>query len=318
MRHWDGWLHGSALLVVAIAASACASPTSKTVAAFAESAAATTSLTASAAQLDIDIQTRTNLVRAATRFGHGARPPFPPKRGVLVDGKLEADWAARGALLEAMSDYAKALANAADPVMADALIGAANGLSLALVDFSSANAARIRDEKRRAIALAEIERQKAFGNVLAAAGDYAIDLVLAAKIQQVVASMHPTLEKARDLLKADLARIHISSRQKRNSLAIALVDKLTLHATDARLSSADKYGIYLTANDELGAIDARLDAQLGLGMLLDKLVAAHEELRNSSDDRKAMTDFLTAVRAISEKVESYQVAERKVKELRRD
>ena len=297
--------------------SACAAPTLKAIGTFSEKTAAAAVIVDSAAQLNADIQTKTNASRAAVELAKGRFVGFPPKPGTFLNGSKDEDLKARTELLDQIAKYAGALAEAADPALTEAVTDAASGLSLALSNFAAARAARVRDEHKRAIAAAEAQRVLALGNVIAAVGGYAVELGTAARIRSIMAETHPKLLIAAAHLRDDFDEILASTEGKREVLRVSLAEKLRVHARDGKLSSAEKYDLYLAATNELRGIDGRIEIAGTVGSLLDKMVKAHAELRDSTVSKEAFLAFISHVKAISGKIEEYQEIERKIAELRR-
>jgi len=120
---------------------ACSHPSDKSVTDFAASTAAITSIAASASDLQVEIDEKTEAMKAAVWFADSRRTDptaFPPAPGTYSNAQLKKDWAARVAVLKAIGAYAKALAEANDPNLTKSISDTTTSLSGALANFQAA------------------------------------------------------------------------------------------------------------------------------------------------------------------------------------
>jgi hypothetical protein len=286
-----------AAALISLLVSNCSHPSDKAIASFADSTTAITSIASSAVNLQTDVDDKTQALRAATSFASGATSVFPPPQGVYLDKQFKKDWAVRVAVLEAIGAYAKALAEANDPALAKSVSDTTTNLSVALSDFQSAAATRAGGSPAAAQRIALV------GGIIADAAGLFTEFYTAQQLRAVMTRIHPKLEEARDLLKADLASILSDLKGQQNAYTRALEDKLT---KITGLTPSQRYDAYMNAAGDFAAMKARIVILQGSVDGLDAMVEAHKAIIEDTDDKRAVLAFVTFVKDVADKARKLQ------------
>jgi hypothetical protein len=299
---------------LSISVGACTYPGTKEITAFADSASAVSTLGKSAAQLDVELDAKVKASRLAVEFSKGHFDEhFPPPKGQFLDGSVDKDWAVRMAVLNAMIAYADAIRAASDPAQGTQVRDSLSGLSLALSNFAAASANQIANTRERAARLADAQRIQLAGDIIASAAGYAVNAYAAFEVRQTMQRVHPALVEIVDILKQDFDGLASAIDSKRLVYVRVLRTKLAVQAKDPLLTSAQKYDLYLAAVSEVGTLQERVEVVQDFSKVLDKLVQAHANLKDHTDDKAALLGFLAMTQDLAAKVKKLQDFERSQK-----
>jgi|1185.fasta_scaffold48567_2 hypothetical protein len=308
MYHF-AYLRHIAVGAIVCAVSACSHPSDKAITSFAESTGAITSITASASDLQMEIDTKTKAMEKAVQFGdyHRKEPTvFPPPGGTYLDAGLKKDWAARVILLKAIGAYAKALAEANDPSLAKSVSETTANLSSALASFQTAYAGRSGSTDAAYLG----QRTELIGGIVADATALATEAYTAMVMRDVMSRMQPKLERARDFIQADLIAVVAELKALKIRYRTTLDKKLRLHGSDDRMSSAQRYNAYMNATTEVAALNTKIAIVEESSDAMDAMVKAHKALLESSDDDRAIASFFAVVQSMAEKAKKLQDLEK--------
>jgi hypothetical protein len=283
--------------------SGCSHPTDKAITKFADSASALTSIISSAVDLGTELDGKTKATVAGTAFASGSWPKFPPQAGTFFDKQTKEDWAVRVAFLKAVSAYAKALAEVNDPSLVKSVTDTTQSLSVALSDFVAAESTAAGTTNRS-------QRIQLIGGIIADAVGFATELYSGARMRDVMSRAQPVLDRARNILKPDLADMTAAINTATNIYQRTVIDKLQMYADDSKLSRAERYDLYIAASNEMASLRQRVQVLRDAGDAIDAMVEAHRGLMQNSDDQRALVAFLSVVQSMADKVKKLRALDK--------
>ena len=268
VRTWAG------VLALAIATAGCASaPPATDIAAFGAAAKQTTDLFRDAPVLGEELSAAIAEEVAARAYLEGRGTALPPVVGPLRDvARWRAAWKPKLDLLAAISAYADALAEAADPAGPQKV--AAAGSNLVGTVFE----------------VAQLDAGKEVAGVVATLGKITIRAWTAREIRAAMAEVQPYLDAAGPLLAVDAAKTAALYRQylrvwiNRRQAVLVLVQ--------GGSSRTEQYAAYEAAVADARQWKARVEALEQAGAVVERLAAAHRKLlENEFDAEAAIADL---------------------------
>lgn len=281
----------------------------------------------SAADIDVDIESKEKAQRLAVKYISADKWNFPPDQGKFLGGK-GGSFAERIALLKALADYAAALAELNDAALSKDATSAASALTLALSDFQSAHPVERGDKTNlpeiaaklqaqdQAVRQLQVQQMQAEGAVIAEAVGVVVTAVQDAETRDMIRRMQPVIVEVSDILAKDAADISITTWVKADLLKTAIWKRLAVMQRDAQLSSAQKYDLYMAAVNENAGVQERAAIVSTLAPALKKLPTAHEALAEP-DHQQALSEFLADAQTISAKVRALNEIEEKLRQARK-
>lgn len=249
-------------------------------------------MVSSAAELDIELDAKQKRVEQAYSYATKGAAEFPAPEGVIFDGTLDKDWAARKELLAAIQAYAGALTEANDPKLSASATEAASKLSVALNGFIATTGATEASKKAGS----------AVGSMAASFAGFTVEIYSGARIREVMRKTHPTLERACNVLKQDMNDLIFSIKSKRDAYHDTLINNLSLYVKDSRINKVQRMDLYMSASNEYAGIEARIEILEKVPKALDDLVKAHKELLDDVDDKRALVALQTLVDSLAQQI----------------
>lgn len=268
VRTWAG------VLALAIATAGCASaPPATDIAAFGAAAKQTTDLFRDAPVLGEELSAAIAEEVAARAYLEGRGTALPPVVGPLRDvARWRAAWKPKLDLLAAISAYADALAEAADPAGPQKV--AAAGSNLVGTVFE----------------VARLDAGKEVAGVVGTLGKVTIRAWTAREIRAAMAEVQPYLDAVGPLLAVDAAKTAALYRQylrvwiNRRQAVLVLVQ--------GGSSRTEQYAAYEAAVADARQWKARVEALEQAGAVVERLAAAHRKLlENEFDAEAAIADL---------------------------
>ena len=335
-RAITAWLFVAALLVV----TGCARPRDDNLKAFATATSALVTAAKTAGDLNVEIDAKIKLTKAATKFASRSDPHFvfPAPAGEFVGGHSDADWKAIRAFLSAVSAYADALQKANDPKLETGLSDKTTGLFTALANARSAmDTARSMKPSSSCKSACVAKRKQevlTIGGIVANVVTIASNIYAAYEIQKSMEAMQPHLEAARQPLTNAINAVIADDQTKFDDYLVAAQQKLraiagsedklrdlsekqreaiALRARETNVAFNDvkfiaKYDAYVSLNDDYRTLEARVAALSSLSSAVGAMITAHGKLMEDLDSKTALLDFVKSVADIADKLE-------KIKEL---
>lgn len=293
------------VLTLSLWVAGCAHPTSEVVGEFGVGVATVSAVVADAATLDAELEIKTNLIIGGTSMANGL-VSFPPQPGRFIRGKSDKDWKVRITALKGLAAYGKALTDINDPSRSSdaAAIASTIGEGISGVIKGSGTSAKRKLYADKADALAGIASDL-FG--------LAIETYSAVAMRQAMERAHPKISELVMLLKEDLADVSLSLNVKQELYEEAVVKKLESFASDARLTTVEKYDRYLNASAEYAGFVERRKAVAGGAKALDDLLEAHEAILKSDDPKRAISTFTATIQGLAGHINKLEAAELAIK-----
>jgi hypothetical protein len=268
----------------------------------------------SAIDLDSDIDGKYKAQRVAIKYATGADWNFPPPPATFLKGITETK--DRTTLVGALGDYADALASLNDAALSKDFASAASSLSLALTDYINARAtAAVPPGNADATALVALQNQQlqATGALVVEFAGITIRALQDAETRQMITRMQPVIEQIVQLLSQDSDALAQSTSIKAFRFQRDATVRLVALRDDPKLSTLQKYDLYMSINNEVSALKARADILKDLSKALKKLPDAHKALLEPDAD-VAVAAFVADANEITAKVKALNEVEAKIRD----
>lgn len=306
-----------------IVLSGCSTRPTDQIGKFSSSVTDVTTVFGSAVDFDTEVDGKIKSMIVATNYASNGSWRFPPPPGQFI--AKGADPRTRLVLLKSLSEYAAALAELNDANLSSNVVSAANALTLSLSDFLSAEAtARLNASSATSTALAKLQelqklqaqRLQAEGAIVAEAIRIAVGAFQSSETRRFVIEMHPIVESATELLANDARDLAESTSLKADKFSYATLQRLNALRQDGKLSSSQKYDLYMAAVNENAAIRTRAEIVGTLPSALKKIASAHAALLESNN-QQAIADLFSEAQILAAKIKALKEVEEKLRQARK-
>jgi hypothetical protein len=269
--------------------SACANPVQQDIVTFGETAEVLAASTGDIYQRHRVLVDRNNLENAAWYYSdrQDADFDFPPASTYkAVNAEI---WNKRIQAMAGIRAYAKALADLNDPAAAIAAEGGLTALGDAIAAFPGSNVPQPATRIASGIVAAAIRTQNA------------------SVIRATIADVHPLIAKATQTLGEDFKSIQGAITDDNESWKSTAKRNLINIRNDPRINTLELQQAYRNAAERHSANEALVSAYGSNLAALEKFEAAHQALRDSRDNDRALSEFLSSTRSLAENFDALRM-----------